>query len=225
MRILVVEDDEVISERLRVSLTKEGYKVDVSLDGEEGLFQAEMSSYGVIILDVMMPKKNGIEVCQTLRRRGLTTPILMLTAKDTTIDKVTGLDAGADDYLAKPFDFNELKARIRALLRREKSQKSGLIQVSDLEIDTVGKTVKRAGELVHLTPREYSLLEALARNEGRTLTRDIIIDHIWADDDSLSNTVNFHVTALRKKIDAGRERPLIHTVHGFGYSLRSDGGD
>ncbi len=225
MRILVVEDDDVIAERLRVSLGKEGYHVDVAMDGEEGLFQAEMSSYGVVILDIMMPKKNGIEVCQTLRRRGVTTPILMLTARDTTLDKITGLDAGADDYLPKPFDFNELKARVRALLRREKSQKSGVIEVADLQIDTVGKTVRRAGELVHLTPREYSLLEALARNEGRTLTRDIIIDHIWADDDSLSNTVNFHVTSLRKKIDAGRERPLIHTVHGFGYSLRSASAD
>lgn len=225
MRILVVEDDEVISERLRIALKKEGYKVDVAEDGDEGLFQASMNNYGVIVLDLMLPKRDGWSVCAELRKRKDSTPILMLTARDAVSDRVKGLDSGADDYLPKPFDFNELTARIRALIRRDKQVKTSLLKVADLEIDSVGRTVTRNGEIVHLTPREFTLLEALARNAGRTLTREIIIENIWADDESLSNTVNFHVTSLRKKIDAGREQPLIHTVHGFGYMLRATEAD
>jgi two-component system copper resistance phosphate regulon response regulator CusR len=144
----------------------------------------------------------------------------MLTAKDAIEDRVKGLDLGADDYLVKPFSIKELLARVRALTRRGKLEKSSIIYLADLEIETRSKIVKRQGEILHLTPREYSLLESLARNRGRTLSREYIIEQVWNDDQSLSNTVNFHVTALRKKIDVGRERSLIETIHGFGYRIQ-----
>ncbi len=223
MRLLVVEDDAVISEGLRRTLTKAGYQVDVALDGEDGLDQALSVTYGAIILDVMLPKRDGWSVCEALRRSKIASPILMLTARDQVGDRVKGLDLGADDYLPKPFDFSELLARLRALVRRDKANRAGILHVADIEIDAASKTATQNGQPLHLTPREYSLLEALARNQGRTLTRDLIIDEIWADDQSMSNTVNFHVTSLRKKIDTGREQSLIETVHGFGYRLRSSG--
>ncbi|HRI43454.1 MAG TPA: response regulator transcription factor [Fimbriimonadaceae bacterium] len=220
MRILVIEDDEVIAERLHHALTKEGYAVDTVPDGERGLALAQIRPYSLILLDVMLPGRDGVSVCEALRRGRHNVPILMLTARGQVEDKVRGLDAGADDYLPKPFEFKELLARIRALLRRDKTQKSAVLVVDDLEIDAAAKVVRRAGRDLHLTPREFSLLEALARNQGRVLTRDVIIEQVWADDRSLSNTVNFHVTSLRKKIDEGREKSLIETVHGFGYRLR-----
>jgi len=215
----VIEDDDVIGERLRKTLAKEGYVVDLALDGEDGLRQAQRESYSLIICDVMMPKRDGWSVVAELRRDRSRTTVLMLTARDAVEDRVKGLDLGADDYLVKPFDFNELLARVRALLRRDKPVKSSKMSFDDLEIDSAGKTVRRDGELIKLTPREYSLLEALVRNRGRVLSREVIIDRIWNDDESLSNTVNFHVTSLRKKIDAGREKSLIETVHGFGYRI------
>lgn len=220
MRILVIEDDEVIAERLHHALTKEGYAVDTVPDGERGLALAQLRPYSLILLDLMLPGRDGVSVCEALRRGRHNVPILMLTARGQVEDKVRGLDAGADDYLPKPFEFKELLARIRALLRRDKARKGALLVVDDLEIDPTAKVVRRAGHDLHLTPREFSLLEALARNQGRVLTRDVIIEQIWADDRSLSNTVNFHVTSLRKKIDEGREKSLIETVHGFGYRLR-----
>ena len=220
MRILVIEDDEVIAERLQHALTKEGYAVDTVPDGERGLALAQIRPYSLILLDLMLPGRDGVSVCEALRRGRHNVPILMLTARGQVEDKVKGLDAGADDYLPKPFEFKELLARIRALLRRDKTQKGATIVVDDLEIDPTAKIVRRAGKDLHLTPREFTLLEALARNQGRVLTRDVIIEEIWADDRSLSNTVNFHVTSLRKKIDEGREQSLIETVHGFGYRLR-----
>ena len=215
----MIEDDEVIGERLRKTLAKEGYVVDLASDGEAGLQQAQRESYSLIICDVMMPKRDGWSVVQKLRADRAKTPILMLTARDAVEDRVRGLDIGADDYLVKPFDFNELLARVRALLRRDKPTKSSWMTFDDLEIDSAGKTVRRNGEVLKLTPREYSLLEALVRNRGRVLSREVIIDRIWNDDESMSNTVNFHVTALRKKIDSGREKSLIETVHGFGYRI------
>lgn len=221
MRILVVEDDDVIGEQLAKALTKEGYQVELAYDGEEGLRMAIEREPAVIVLDLMLPKMDGFGVCEALRKRRNKVPILMLTARDQIQDKVRGLDYGADDYLAKPFDFSELAARIRALLRRDKSIRSGLLEIADLSINPSAKTVTRGGEFLHLTPREYSLLEALAQNEGRVLTREVIVDRIWGDEESLSNTVNFHVTSLRKKIDSGREGSLIETVHGFGYRLRN----
>ncbi len=222
MRVLVVEDDEVISNRLVHSLTKEGYDVDRAADGVHGLSLAAEHPYAVILLDLMIPGKDGWAVCRELRAQGKTTPILMLTARDQTADKVKGLDEGADDYLPKPFDFTELLARMRALIRRGQPNKSTKLYASDLELDTTHRSVNRGEETIHLTPREYSLLEALARHAGRTLTREMIIGQVWGDDESLSNTVNFHVTALRRKIDGGREKSLIETIHGFGYRLRRD---
>lgn len=215
----MIEDDEVIGERLRKTLAKEGYVVDLAADGELGLAQAQKESYSLIICDVMMPRRDGWSVVKELRSHRSRTPILMLTARDAIEDRVKGLDIGADDYLVKPFDFNELLARVRALLRRDKPVKSSRLTYDDLEIDVAGKTVRRNGEMLKLTPREYSLLEALVRNRGRVLSREVIIDRIWNDDESMSNTVNFHVTALRKKIDSGREKSLIETVHGFGYRI------
>ena len=222
MRILLVEDDEVIAERLKFGLTKAGMIVDYASDGIDAVEKGLFNRYSVIVLDVMLPGKDGWTVCSELRRSRIGTPILMLTARDQTEDKVKGLDMGADDYLAKPFEFTELVARIRALARRDKTQKTSTIFVADLEIDTINRSVKRAGESLHLTPREYTLLEALARNVGRTLTREIIVEEVWGDDESFSNTVNFHITSLRKKIDVGRKSSLIKTMHGFGYVMRSD---
>lgn len=219
----MIEDDEVIAERLRHALEKEGFSVDLAFDGAEGLRMARSRTYNLIVLDVMMPKMDGIAVCGELRNERATVPILMLTARDQVGDKVKGLDAGADDYLPKPFDFAELMARVRALLRRDKVHKTKVIHVADLEIDPVSYAVTRGGEELHLTKREFSLLEALARNQGRVLSRDLIIEEVWNDIESLSNTVNFHVTSLRKKIDAGREQSLIETVHGVGYRLRLSG--
>lgn len=220
VRILVVEDDDVIGSTLQGALTKEGYRVDWERDGATGLKAAQTHPYSVVVLDVMMPAMDGWEVCAALRRGKSTVPVLMLTARDSVDDKVKGLDVGADDYLAKPFDFRELSARVRALARRNKVDKSAKLTVDDLEIDPADRSVRRSGNLVHLTPREYELLEALARNRGRVLTREVIISNVWGDDESMSNTVNFHVTALRKKIDGDREHALIQTVHGFGYRLR-----
>lgn len=219
MRVLLIEDDEVISERLRRALTKEGYAVDQAFDGQEGLILAKTNEYAVILLDVMMPKRDGWSVVSALREGKNLTPVLMLTAKDAIEDRVKGLDSGADDYLVKPFSLKELFARIRALTRRNKIEKSTHIFVGDLEMDTVAKVVTLKGNPLKLTKREYTLLDALARNRGRVLSRDHIIEHVWNDDESVSNTVNFHVTALRKKIDEGRDKSYIETVHGFGYRI------
>ena len=183
-----------------------------------------MNTYSLVVLDVMLPGMDGWAVCRELRRRRDAVPILMLTARDTVDDRVRGLEDGADDYLVKPFDYRELLARIRALIRRDKVMRTGVIKVADLEIDSRSHHVTRAGQEIRLTPREYSLLEALARNAGRTLTRDVILDRIWDREENTENAVNFHVTSLRKKVDAGHDVKLIHTVHGFGYVLRSSEG-
>ncbi len=222
LRVLLVEDDEVISERLKRALEKEGYPTDLAHDGQVGLELARMGEYSVIILDVMMPKRDGWSVCQALRDSKNSTPILMLTAKDAIEDRVKGLDIGADDYLVKPFSLKEFLARIRALTRRNKLEKSLIIHLADLDIDAGAKTVTKAGEPLKLTKREFTLLEALARNRRRILSREYIIEQIWNDEDSVSNTVNFHVTSLRKKIDSGRDKSLIETVHGFGYRITED---
>lgn len=221
MRILLVEDDDIIADVVRRGLEEARFHVDVAADGPSGLGMAESGGHTLIVLDVMLPGMSGMDVCAALRRRRNTVPILMLTARDSVDDRVRGLESGADDYLAKPFEFRELLARVRALLRRDKINKSGVIRIADLEIDTVASTVRRAGQEIHLTPREYSLLEALAVNEGRVLTREAILERVWAEDESFSNTVNVHIALLRKKVDAEFPVRLIHTVHGFGYVLRS----
>src|SRR5439155_10193612 len=181
---------------------------------------AAEGAYALIILDLMLPKRDGWSVCAAIRGRPDPLPILMLTARDAIDDRVRGLELGADDYLPKPFDFSELLARVRALLRREKIHKGRVIRTADLEIDTGSATVRRAGQEVSLTRREYSLLEALAANEGRVLTREAIQERVWMDAESYSNTVDVHIGSLRRKIDSGHAVKLIHTVHGMGYTLR-----
>lgn len=223
MRILLVEDDSVIADQIARALERERFTVDIASRGDDGEEMALMNPYALIILDIMLPKRTGWQICDEVRRNKIPVPILMLTARDTVEDRIRGLEGGADDYLAKPFDIRELLARIRALLRRDKVHRTGLIKVADLEIDSQAHTVHRAGQELRLTPREFSLLEALARNEGRTLTREVILENVWNNEESLGNTVNFHVTSLRRKVDAPFEVKLIHTVHGIGYSLRASG--
>jgi two-component system, OmpR family, copper resistance phosphate regulon response regulator CusR len=224
VRILLVEDDKPIAAVVRRGLEEARFSVDCAQDGAAGLRMALEGPYDLIILDLMLPKQDGWSVCDALRARRLGTPILMLTARDGVEDRVRGLEMGADDYLSKPFDFAELLARVRALLRRERVHKSGVIRIADLEIDTTAARVKRGGQEVPLTRREYTLLEALATNEGRVLTREVIQDRVWMDAESYSNTVDVHIGLLRKKIDAGRDVKLIHTVHGMGYMLRGPEG-
>lgn len=221
MRVLLVEDDPVIGSEISHALEREGYTVEHVTDGVQALEAHEFGGHQLIVLDIMLPKMDGWEVCRRLRRKKVATPILMLTARDSVDDRVRGLEEGADDYLSKPFDVRELLARARALIRRDKVHRTGKIQVADLEIDSNSRKVTRAGKEIHLTPREYTLLESLARNEGRTITREVILESVWNNEERLENTVNFHVTSLRKKIDADFSPKLIHTVHGFGYVLKS----
>lgn len=221
MHVLLVEDEPDMAAVVAEGLTEAGHKVDVAHDGEAGLRLALTGQYGLILLDVMLPGLSGWEVCQRLRARRVLTPILMLTARDAVADRVRGLDLGADDYLPKPFDFAELLARVGALLRRERMHKARVIEITDLSVDTQARRVHRGGREIALTPREYSLLEALASHEGQTLTRERILDQIWQDDESLSNTVDVYIRFLRRKIDDGFPVKLIQTVHGVGYCLRA----
>ncbi len=221
MRILLVEDEELIASVIRQGLVKAGYEVDWAADGAEGLAQAQKNAHSVIVLDLMLPKMDGLSICRQLRSERVTTPILMLTARDAVPDRVRGLESGADDYLPKPFDFTELQARIEALMRRDRLHKARQIQIGDLEIDTKLRQVRRAGQEVSLTPREYALLEALAANSGQTLSREVIQDQVWMDEESYSNTVDVYIGLLRKKIDAGQSVKLIQTVHGVGYVLKA----
>ena len=202
MRILLIEDEVPIAEVIASGLEQAGYAVTAAHDGLTGLKEAEEGRASLIILDVMLPGMDGWQICQSLREQRNTTPILMLTARDAVSDRVRGLDLGADDYLPKPFDFSELLARVQALLRREHVHKARMIHVADLEIDTRQRRVSRAGQEIALTPREYTLLEALASREGQVLTREIILERVWFDDESLSNTVDVYVGMLRRKLDA-----------------------
>jgi heavy metal response regulator len=223
MRILVVEDDRKVASFIRKGLMEEGYAVDVAPDGETGLAMGLDRPHDVIVLDVMLPGKSGVQVVRELRQAKVTAPVLLLTARDAVEDKVQGLDAGADDYLTKPFAFAELLARVRALLRRGVSAQAPLIQVADLTLDPARRTVKRSGELIALTNREFALLEYFMRNPGRVLTRTMITEHVWDYSfDSATNVIDVYVNYLRRKIDAGRERKLIHTVRGVGYVLKAD---
>jgi len=220
MKLLLIEDDAAIATMIRRGLTEAGYTVDAETNGSQGLQTALENTYNLIILDVMLPGQNGFEVCAELRSHRVQTPILMLTARDTIEDKVRGLDTGADDYLPKPFDFQELMARVRALLRRDKVHKVRMITVGDLVIDTAQHKVTRAGTEIRLSHREYDLLEALAANENRVLSREAIQERIWMNEESYTNTVDVYIGMLRKKIDANSSVKLIHTVHGVGYTLR-----
>lgn len=221
MRILLIEDDTLIREVVARGLREEAmYEVDAAADGLTGLRMALEADYALIVLDLMLPGKDGWQICEELRSRRIATPILMLSARDAVQDRVHGLEIGADDYLPKPFDFDELRARVRALLRRDKRYKARVLHIGHLEIDTSTREVTCAGDTVSLTPREYALLEALAMNEGRPMSRDAIQYRIWNNDESTSNTVDVYIGLLRKKIDADRPVKLIHTVHGVGYMLK-----
>jgi DNA-binding response OmpR family regulator len=221
MRLLVVEDEARLASTLAKGLAEHGFAVDVARDGEEALSYALAEPYDLIILDLMLPKLNGIDVCRQLRSRGRNVPVLMLTARDTIDDRVDGLDSGADDYLVKPFAFRELAARVRALLRRDGLSKDPLLKVGDLTIDTVSHDVQRAGQPVHLTSKEYALLELFAHNLNRVLTRAQIAEHIWDFSFvAMSNVVDVYVGYLRRKLQDDREPRLIHTVRGVGYQLR-----
>lgn len=222
MKLLIVEDDVEIAHPLRRGLEECGFFVEIARDGERGLRLALARPFATIILDRMLPSMEGETICRRLRAAKVTTPILMLTAKDGVNDRVEGLESGADDYLGKPFEFAELLARIRALIRRDRVHKSSIVEIADLRIDTAAKTVTRAGVDIRLTGREYSLLEALAANEGRILSRETILERVWLNEEATDNSVSVYVRALRKKIDEGFSPRLIHTVVGLGYSLRNE---
>lgn len=220
MKILLVEDEPGIAMLIQRGLENAGYAVETAADGKTGLNLALDNAYNLIILDVMLPGMDGMRVCEELRVRRQRAPILMLTARDGVEDRVRGLDSGADDYLAKPFDFTELLARVRAQLRRDKVHRTRIIRVGDLEIDTAQRRVMRGGNEIGLSHREYELLEALASHESQVLTREAIQERVWQNEDSYSNTVDVYIGMLRKKIDAGHNVKLIQTVHGMGYTLR-----
>lgn len=220
MRILVVEDEKKVASFLKMGLEEESYAVDVSYDGEEGRILAETNPYDLIILDIMLPKKSGLSVLRELREKRINTPILLLTARGTVEDKVTGLNAGADDYLAKPFMFSELLARVRSLLRRG-GEKSPVLKFADLTMDPVARKVTRSGVDIMLTSKEYSLLDYFLRRPNQVLTRTMISEHVWESDfDAVTNVIDVYVKHLRNKIDKEFEKKLIHTVWGVGYILK-----
>ena len=225
MKILVVEDEHRIATALKQGLTDEGYAVDVAYDGDEGVRTAQADEYDLIIMDVMMPVMDGVEASRALREAGNHVPILLLTAKSQSRDIVAGLDAGADDYLPKPFSFDVLLARVRALLRRPNEVLDSVLSVDDLRLDVAKHTVERAGKDVQLSGKEYAILEYLLRNKGRILSKNNIITHVWDfDADVLPNSVEVFVTYLRNKIDRPfpDKRPLIQTVRGFGYVIKDE---
>lgn len=220
MRILLVEDEKRLSEVIKKGLLEQGFAVDQAFDGEEGLYLAETEDYDVIILDIMLPKMDGVAVCKELRKKKVQTAILMLTAKSLLEDKVAGLDVGADDYLTKPFEFAELNSRIHALLRRTYKQPESIITIDTLEVDPLKHTAKREGKEITLTPKEFAILEILARNKNQVVTRTQITEHTWDYNfDSMSNVVDVFMATLRKKVDGGHKKKLIRTVHGVGYKL------
>ena len=227
MKILVVEDEPKVAGALREGLEQEGYEITLARTGEEGFFHASSHGFDLIVLDIMLPGRDGIEILQTLRRQGARTPVLLLTAKDAIEDRVLGLDAGADDYLVKPFAFPELGARIRALLRRRnKAESESTLKVSDLEIDPVRRTVVRGGHRIELTVREFDLLEYFARNQSRVVSREMLARDVWKETaraTPLDNVIDVHVARLRKKLDDPFERKLLHTVRGIGFTLNEEG--
>lgn len=221
MRVLLIEDNRRLSDSLRITLEEDGYAVDTAYDGLDGEEMGLVPSYDILILDIMLPGKDGLEVCRELRDRHITTPILMLTARDALDDRVLGLDSGADDYLVKPFEVDELRARIRALLRRDSSSKSGVLQVADLVLDPAAHTVQRAGRPIELTAKEFSLLEYFLRHPNHLVTREKVEEHLWSYDHVIaSNVVDVYVRRLRTKIDDPSEVKLFETLRGAGYRLR-----
>jgi DNA-binding response OmpR family regulator len=224
MRLLLVEDDARIARFVAKGLREESYAVDVVANGNDAVYQAEINDYDVVILDVMIPGLDGFAACRAIRENGKRTPILMLTARDGVEDRITGLDSGADDYLTKPFEFGELLARLRALLRRPKEVRSPQIVVGDLVLDTAAQTVKRGNRAISLTTKEYALLEFLARNAGRVIGRAEIAEHVWDESfDPFSNLIEVYINRLRRKIDEGMAKAMLQTRRGSGYLLNAGG--
>ncbi|MCL4528611.1 MAG: response regulator transcription factor [Chloroflexi bacterium] len=220
MRILIIEDNRRLSDSLRKTLMEDGYAVDAAYDGVEGEDMALITPYDIIILDVMLPKRDGIEVCRSLRDQKTATPILMLTARDGLDDKVLGLDSGADDYLVKPFEIKELRARLRALLRRDSADKGSSLVIDDLRIDPATHYAWRGEQPLDLTAKEYSLLEYMMRNTNRLITREMVVSHLWDSDQSIaSNVVDVYIRRLRRKVDDPYPTKLIETVRGAGYRI------
>ena len=218
-----MEDEKKIADFIKRGLKEEGYAVDVAYDGEEGLFLAKTNDYDLVLLDLMLPKIDGLTICGKLKKDNVKTPVIMLTAKDTVKDKVAGLDSGADDYLTKPFAFEELLARIRAILRKRDAQAPTMLKVADLELDLITHKVTRASKEIALTTKEYSLLEYLMRNKDIIVTRTMISEHVWdIDFDTFTNVIDVYINYLRNKIDSGFDDKLIHTVRGRGYILKEE---
>jgi two-component system copper resistance phosphate regulon response regulator CusR len=225
VRILVIEDEIKLGKALKEGLEAEHYEVSVVCTGEEGFYSVHEHAFDLIILDVMLPGRDGLEILSTLRRQGNTTPVLLLTARDAIEDRVRGLDVGADDYLVKPFAFPELLARIRALLRRGKADIPEKLKLADLEVDSAERSVARGGRTLDLTPREFDLLEYLLRHQGRVVSREMLARDIWKEPDRftpLDNVIDVHVARLRRKVDDQFAKKLLHTVRGVGFVLRED---
>ena len=228
MRVLLVEDDPGVQRFVVKGLREQAYAVDTATNGKDALYQADINTYDLIILDVMIPGIDGFQVCRGLRKAGHRIPILMLTARDAVEDRIAGLDHGADDYLTKPFEFRELLARLRALLRRSGELRPAKLEVADLTVDTSAQSAKRAGQSIALTQKEYALLEFLARNAGRVVGRAEIAEHVWDETfDPFSNLIEVYINRLRRKVDFSNKTPLLHTRRGAGYmlgTLESPGG-
>ncbi len=224
MRVLIVEDETLIARALREGLEAEGYAVDVSETGDDGLWRATEMSYDAIILDLMLPNMNGYVVCRELRKQGITTPIMMLTAKDGDFDQAEGLDTGADDYLTKPFSFVVLLARLRALIRRGPTERPPILSAGDLVLDPSARTCHRGDDLIDLTPREFSLLRYLMHRVGEPVSKQDLIEHVWSDDELDASVVQVYVGYLRRKIDEPYDRAAIETIRGIGYRLDASGG-
>jgi two-component system, OmpR family, copper resistance phosphate regulon response regulator CusR len=223
MRILIVEDEASAAKMLSKGLREQTYAVDVASDGEDASYKASISDYDLIVLDVKLPRMNGFDVCRELRKAGSEVPILMLTALDDLADRVAGLDCGADDYLTKPYEYQELLARVRALLRRGSTRHLSTVRIDDLEVDLQARRVSRGGQAIELTAKEYALLEYLARRSGELVTRAEISEHVWDESyDPFSNVVGVYIQRLRQKIDATHAIKLLHTRRGEGYFLSGD---
>jgi DNA-binding response OmpR family regulator len=222
LRILVVEDERKVARALKSGLEAEGYEVALAETGEEGFFLANAQTFDVVVLDVMLPGRSGLEILSTMRKRGVHSPVLMLTAKDALEDRILGLDAGADDYLVKPFAFAELLARVRAMLRRGRMDQVLKLKLADLELDVVLRKAARAGQSLHLTVREFEILEYMLRNQGNVVSREMLARDVWKETGrvtSFDNVVEVHIGRLRKKLDDPFSTKLLHTVRGLGYAL------
>lgn len=220
MRVLIVEDERRLSNIIKKGFIEDGFAVDQAFDGEEGQYLAESEQYDLIVLDIMLPKIDGLQVCKELRKKSIKIPVLMLTAKSTTEDKVAGLDSGADDYITKPFSFVEFRSRVHALIRRSHQETSPVLSVDDLVVDPLKHVVSRGGKAINLTPKEFAVLELFLRHKGEVVSRTMIIEHVWDYNfDGMSNVVDVFVGTLRKKVDTGAKTKLIQTVHGVGYKV------